>query len=63
MLTWYNTSQEERDRCGALGREYCLEEGYTAEGMGQAFIEGMDGAFEEWDKGTRPPRVRLVKAI
>ena len=63
MLTWYNMDVEERKRRGALGRKYCIEEGYTAEGMGQAFIEGMDGAFEEWNKGSRPPRVRLVKAI
>ena len=63
MLEWYNTSPEERDRCGALGREYILEEGYTAEGMGQCFIKGMDGAFEEWNKGSRPPRAKLLKAI
>lgn len=63
MLEFYNMTDEERHRRGALGREYALEEGYTAEGMGECFINGMDRAFENWETGARPPRARLLKAI
>ena len=60
MLAFYNMTAEERDRRGALGREYALDEGYTAEGMGQDFIDGMTRAFEEW---SPPSPIRLVKAV
>jgi glycosyltransferase involved in cell wall biosynthesis len=60
LLEFYNMSKEERDRRGALGRKYALEESFTSVAMGENFINGMDKAFEEWKK---PPRVRLVKAI
>jgi len=63
MLEWYNMSVEERARRGALGREYVLEEGFTAENMGQCFIEGMTTALEKWDEGSRPTRAKIVKAV
>jgi len=63
ILQFYNMTPEERARRGKLGREYAIEEGYTAEGMGQCFIEGMDVMLEKWeDKTTHPPRFVMEKA-
>jgi len=60
IFEFYKMTVAERERRGELGRKYALEEGYTAEGMAQCFIEGMTEALEEW---TPPPSVIMVKAV
>jgi glycosyltransferase involved in cell wall biosynthesis len=53
LLQWYEMSEEERRRRGALGRKYAIEEGFTAEQMGRSFIQGMDTALQNWKPRTR----------
>ena len=51
---------EERNRRGMKGREWVMsdESRFTAEGMGQNFIENLDILFTEWKP---QPRFHLVK--
>jgi len=64
ILEFYKMTPEERERRGKLGRQYAIEEGYTAEGMGQCFIEGMDKAMEMWqDRSNRSSRFVMEKTI
>jgi len=57
---WYDVGDEERKRCGELGREYAFSEkaGMTAEMMCQNFIDKMDTAFDKW---TPRNRYEIVK--
>ena len=57
---WYDMGDEERKRCGELGREYAFSEkaGMTAELMCQNFIDKMDTAFDKW---TPRNRYEIVK--
>lgn len=52
---WFNTSHEERERVGELGRQYgYLEEvSFTAKDMCGRFIKDMDKAFEKWTPRKR----------
>ena len=52
---WFNTSHEERERVGELGRQYAhLEEvGFTAEHMCDRFMKDMDNAFKKWKPRKR----------
>ncbi len=52
---WYDMGDEERKRCGELGREYAFSEkaGMTAEMMCQGFIDKMDTAFSKWTPRNR----------
>jgi hypothetical protein len=52
---WFNTSHEERERVGELGRQYAhLEEvGFTAEHMCNRFMKDMDNAFKKWKPRKR----------
>ena len=47
---WYDVGDDERKRCGELGKEYAFSEkaGMTAEMMCQNFIDKMDTAFDKW---------------
>ena len=64
ILEFYKMTVEERSRRGAAGRQYALDEGYTAESMGQYFIDGMDKAFEMLeDEANRSPRFVVEKAV
>ena len=47
---WFNTSTEERERVGELGRQYTYENevGFTAENMCGRFMKDMDKAFKVW---------------
>jgi glycosyltransferase involved in cell wall biosynthesis len=51
----YDLDPIERDRRGKLGREYVLNNNFTAERMGQGFIDGIDTVFSQWK-----PRERFV---
>lgn len=53
LFQWYKTSKEERQRRGSLGRKYALEEGFTAENMGNLFIRGIDEVFKNWKSKKR----------
>jgi glycosyltransferase involved in cell wall biosynthesis len=55
LRTIYDMSPDERARRGALGRQYALDMGMTAEEMGQRFIEGFDAVMANWK-----PRKRFV---
>ena len=57
---WYDMEDDERKRCGELGREYAFSEkaGMTAEMMCQNFIDKMDTAFDKW---TPRNRYEIVK--
>ena len=57
---WYDAGDDERKRCGELGREYAFSEkaGMTAEMMCQNFIDKMDTAFDKW---TPRNRYEIVK--
>ncbi len=47
---WYDTPKEERVQAGLKGREYCLlpETMMSAKNMGKAFIDGMEGCWDNW---------------
>ena len=47
---WYDTPKEERAKAGLKGREYCLlsETMMSAKNMGKAFIDGMEGCWDNW---------------
>ena len=49
----YDLDKEERERRGKLAREYCLNNEFHTEAMGQKFIMGMDRAFENWKPRKR----------
>ena len=57
---WYDAGDDERKRCGELGKEYAFSEkaGMTAEMMCQGFIDKMDTAFNKW---TPRNRYEIVK--
>ena len=57
---WYDVGDDERKRCGELGKEYAFSKkaGMTAEMMCQNFIDKMDTAFEKW---TPRNRYEIVK--
>jgi glycosyltransferase involved in cell wall biosynthesis len=56
----YLMGREERKRRGLLGRDYGLTDGqFTAERMGELFIESVDKTIENW---TPRERYTLVKA-
>lgn len=59
ILTLYNMTREERKRRGLLGREYAMNQGmFTAEKMGELFIEHINKTLENW---TPRERFTLVK--
>ena len=59
ILEVYRMSREERKRRGLLGREFALGPAqFTAEKMGQSFIEQIDTVLENW---TPRERYTLVK--
>ena len=57
---WYDVGDDERKRCGELGKEYAFSDkaGMTAEMMCQNFIDKMDTAFNKW---TPRNRYEIVK--
>jgi glycosyltransferase involved in cell wall biosynthesis len=60
LMRTYKMGPEERNRRGMKGREWVMsdESRFTAEGMGQNFIENLDILFTEWKP---QPRFHLVK--
>ena len=52
---WFNTSHEEREKVGELGRQYAhLEEvSFTAKHMCDRFMKDMDNAFKKWKPRKR----------
>ena len=52
---WYDVGDDERKRCGELGKEYAFSDkaGMTAEMMCQNFIDKMDTAFNKWTPRNR----------
>ena len=59
LLELYNMGREERKRRGELGRQYGLTDGmFTADKMGELFIEHINKTLETW---TPRERYTLVK--
>ncbi len=58
---WYDAGNEERERCGGLGREFVLSDDamMTAKNMCKNFISHMDTAFEKW-KPKKPFKLHKV---
>jgi hypothetical protein len=56
----YKMGPEERTKRGLAGREWVMSEesGFTAENMGQNFIENLNILFEN---GNLQPRFHLIK--
>jgi len=61
LMKVYKMGPEERERRGMAGREWVMSEesGFTAEKMGERFIENLDILFENW---TPRERFNLIKA-
>jgi hypothetical protein len=60
LLELYNMGREERKRRGLLGREYALNEGmFSAEKMGELFVEHINLAIDNW---VPRDRYALVKS-
>jgi glycosyltransferase involved in cell wall biosynthesis len=51
MKYWYDIPKEERKKMGMIGHEFFMtpEHGYNAKRMCQTLIDGMEGAFENWE--------------
>jgi len=45
IMYWYSTAEERRKECGLAGREFCLNNGLTAEAMGNKMIEMFNYLF------------------
>lgn len=59
MFTLYNMTREERKRRGMAGREYGLTTGmFTAEKMGELFIEHINKTLDNWTPRERYSLVR-----
>ena len=52
---WYDAGREERDRRGALGRQYALSDHgqLSSKAMANNFIKGIESTFENWEKRKR----------
>jgi hypothetical protein len=56
----YNLGREERKRRGLLGREYGLTTGqFTAERMGELFIENIDKVLNNWEPRQRYTLIKI----
>ena len=53
IMYWYSTDAERRTECGLAGREFCLNNGLTAESMGNKMIEMFNYLFST-HKERRP---------
>ena len=55
LMKTYKMGPEERQRRGLAGRDWVMskESRFTAEGMGQGFIENLDILFEKWKPRKR----------
>ena len=60
LMKVYKLGPEERNRRGLAGREWVLsdEAGFTAEKMGERFIDNIDKLLKEWKP---QPRFRVIK--
>ena len=55
LMKVYKMGPEERERRGIAGRDWAMskEAGFTAERMGERFIENLDVLFEKWEPKKR----------
>jgi len=60
LMKTYKMGKEERTKRGLAGREWAIsnEAGFTAERMGERFIENLDILLEKWEP---QPRFRVIK--
>ena len=55
IYEWYQMSNDDREKCGAIGREFVMNEeiGMSGEQMSKNFIKDMDKMFEIWKPRKR----------
>ena len=55
LYEWYEVGNEERKRCGELGREFTLAEevGMSGKNMCSRFIKDIDTTLEKWTPRPR----------
>ena len=60
LMKVYKIGPEERQKRGLSGRKWAMsdEAGFTAEKMGQRFIDNLDVLFDKWEP---QPRFRVIK--
>jgi glycosyltransferase involved in cell wall biosynthesis len=56
MMQWWETPANVREECGAAGRSFCLDNGLTAEKMGNKMIEMIDFLV----KTPKQPKLRYT---
>ena len=61
LMKVYKMGPEERERRGVKGREWVMskEAGFTAERMGERFIENLDILFEKWKPRKRFDLIKI----
>ena len=50
---WYNQGQEERSRCGLIGRDWAIENGFTKNNMCDTMMNGIETCFENFEPRKR----------
>ena len=48
LVHWYSAGKEERERCGLEGREWAINEGFTAVGMCNEFKSSIETCFDNF---------------
>ena len=48
LKVWYDRGKEDREKRGLEGRNWAIENGFTNKGMSKAFIDSIEGLFENW---------------
>ena len=63
LMKVYKMGPEERERRGMAGREWVMSEesGFTAEKMGQGFIENLNILFKKWKPRKRFDLIKVDK--
>ena len=56
---WYNQEEKERIRCGSIGRDWAIENGFTHKGMCDAMINGIDTCFENFKPRERHTMIKV----
>jgi len=53
LKVWYDQGREERKRRGSVGRDWAIENEFTNKGMAKAFVNSVEGCFENWKPAKR----------
>ena len=50
---WYAMTRDQRAECGAAGREWSINNGFSAEGMCESMVKSIDTCFDNWQPRRR----------